>query len=33
MHLPGGGGLMLFLWTPERLRLAIYFVACYIALC
>ena len=28
-----GGGRMLFVWTPHRIRIAIYFVAAYLALC
>jgi hypothetical protein len=28
-----GGGRMLFTWTPRRIRIAIYFVAAYLALC
>ncbi len=28
-----GGGKMLFVWTPQRVRIAVYFIAAYIALC
>ncbi len=24
---------MLFVWTPQRVRIAVYFVAAYLALC
>ena len=28
-----GGGKMFFEWTPNRIRIAIYFMAAYMALC
>jgi hypothetical protein len=28
-----GGGKMWFVWTPQRVRIVIYFLAGYIALC
>jgi len=28
-----GGGKMLFVWTPQRIRIAVYFAAAYLALC
>ncbi len=30
---PPGGGKMLFVWTPQRIRIVVYFVAAYLALC
>jgi len=28
-----GGGTVLYLWTPQRLRIIVYFAAAYLALC
>jgi hypothetical protein len=28
-----GGGAVLFIWTPQRLRIAAYFVAAFVAMC
>jgi hypothetical protein len=28
-----GGGQMLFVWTPQRIRIVVYFFAAYLALC
>lgn len=29
----GGGSGMWFVWTPQRVRIIVYFAACYFALC